>query len=328
MKLVTYRDGANERIAALTDSGHYLDLLACNERLASAKPGWFSTMLDLIEAGEAGLEQAYHYLHLQPEEAIVNPGDVDLLAPIPVPPQIRDFLAFEKHFAQAIQSSARLRAMADGQDPDEFVKNALNAGFLKIPDAWYQRPIYYKANRFAVSGPEQTVEWPAYSELMDYECELACVIGRKGRDIPRDKASGYIFGYTIFNDLSARDTQALEIQGMMGPAKAKDFDNANVLGPYLVTRDEVPDPRALDMIVRVNGREMSRGSSGEMHWKFEDMIAFVSEGETIYPGEVFGSGTVGDGCGFEHMRFLEDGDEVELEISSLGVLRTRIKRAV
>ena len=114
------------------------------------------------------------------------------------------------------------------------------------------------------------------------------------------------------------------MQGMLGPAKGKDFDDANVLGPYLVTADEVGNPYELEMIVRINGKEVSRGSSSTMHWSFEQMIEFVSQSETLYPGEVLGSGTVGDGCGFEHMRFLSSGDVVELEVTKLGVLRTTV----
>lgn len=116
-----------------------------------------------------------------------------------------------------------------------------------------------------------------------------------------------------------------EMQGMLGPPKGKDFDTANVLGTWLVTADEVPDPHALTMTARVNGVAQSRGLSGSMHHKFEDILVHVSKDETIYPGEFFGSGTVGNGCGLELKRFLKDGDVVELEVSGLGVLRNRIR---
>jgi 2-keto-4-pentenoate hydratase/2-oxohepta-3-ene-1,7-dioic acid hydratase in catechol pathway len=162
---------------------------------------------------------------------------------------------------------------------------------------------------------------------MDYECELACVIGTGGRDIPASRARQHVFGFTIFNDFSARDAQAIEMAGGLGPAKGKDFDGANAFGPCIVTLDEIGDPYGLEMIVRVNGVERSRGSSGDMHWRFEDMIAHVSRGETLHPGEILGSGTVGDGCGLEQLRFLEDGDTVEIEIQPIGVLRNRIVRS-
>lgn len=117
------------------------------------------------------------------------------------------------------------------------------------------------------------------------------------------------------------------MEGMLGPAKGKDFDNDNAMGPCIVTADEIGDPYDLTMTARVNGEEWSRGHTGAMHWKFEDTIAFASKSETLHPGEVFGSGTVGNGCGLELMRFLDDGDTVELEIEKIGVLRNQVVRS-
>jgi 2-keto-4-pentenoate hydratase/2-oxohepta-3-ene-1,7-dioic acid hydratase in catechol pathway len=142
--------------------------------------------------------------------------------------------------------------------------------------------------------------------------------------VPKEKAREHIFGYTIFNDISARDAQAVEMGGMLGPAKGKDFDTGNVMGPCLVTVDELPDPYNLSMVARVNGEEWGRGNSRDMYWKFEDVIAHISRSETLYPGEFFGSGTVGNGCGLEQMRYLKPGDVVELEVEGIGLLRTRI----
>jgi 2-keto-4-pentenoate hydratase/2-oxohepta-3-ene-1,7-dioic acid hydratase in catechol pathway len=159
---------------------------------------------------------------------------------------------------------------------------------------------------------------------MDYELEIAAVIGRKGRDIAQSDANNYIFGYTIFNDFSARDAQAREMSGPLGPAKGKDFDGANILGPCIVTPDEIGDLYNLTMIARVNGEEWSRGNTGTIHWRFDQIIAFLSDSETLYPGEVLGSGTVGNGCGLESLRFLKHGDEVELEIENIGVIRNRV----
>jgi 2-keto-4-pentenoate hydratase/2-oxohepta-3-ene-1,7-dioic acid hydratase in catechol pathway len=124
--------------------------------------------------------------------------------------------------------------------------------------------------------------------------------------------------------VSARDAQATEMEGQLGPAKGKDFDTGNVLGPWLVTADEIGDPYDLTMVARVNGEEWSRGHSGTMHHRFEDIIAFVSRSETLHPGEILGSGTVGGGCGLELGRFLDPGDVVELEVERIGVLRNRI----
>jgi 2-keto-4-pentenoate hydratase/2-oxohepta-3-ene-1,7-dioic acid hydratase in catechol pathway len=114
------------------------------------------------------------------------------------------------------------------------------------------------------------------------------------------------------------------MEGRLGPAKGKDFDTANVMGPCLVTSDEIPDPYNLTMIARVNGEEWGRGNSGSMYWKFEDLISYISRSETLYPGEFLGSGTVGNGCGLEHLRFIKPGDVIELEVERIGVLRNRV----
>jgi 2-keto-4-pentenoate hydratase/2-oxohepta-3-ene-1,7-dioic acid hydratase in catechol pathway len=195
-----------------------------------------------------------------------------------------------------------------------------------VPRVWYERPIFYHPNRLAVCGPEADIPWPAYSEVMDFELEFGCYIGKPGKDIPRARAREHIFGYTIFNDFSARDEQAREMPGQLGPGKGKDFDRSNAMGPCLVTSDEMPDPYRLEMRVRVNGEEWGRGSSADMHWKFEDCIAHASRGETLHTGEFFGSGTVGGGCGLEQGRFLSHGDVVELEVEGIGILRNRVVR--
>jgi len=308
----------------MLSAGKLLDLAAA-ARLRGAEAPHFASMQSLIEAGPAAWDGARELLGGPPDEAMVSLDSARLLAPLPVPAQIRDFMCFEKHVIQAFGAAFRMRASRAASDAERGELLAQAAAY-RPPEAWYAQPLYYKANRFAVSGPDDTIEWPAYSRLMDYECELACVIGRGGRDIGAAEARRHIFGYTIFNDFSARDAQALEMAGGLGPAKGKDFDRANAFGPCIVTADEIPDPYALEMIVRVNGEERSRGSSSTMHWKFEDLIAHVSRGETLHPGEILGSGTVGDGCGLEHLRFLGDGDVIELEIPPIGVLRNRVVR--
>jgi 2-keto-4-pentenoate hydratase/2-oxohepta-3-ene-1,7-dioic acid hydratase in catechol pathway len=175
-----------------------------------------------------------------------------------------------------------------------------------------------------VAGPDEEVVWPHFSSLRDYELELAVVIGSGGRDIRREDALAHVFGYTIFNDLSARDEQFAVMEGRLGPGRGKDFDKSNVFGPCIVTADEIPDPGVLEMVARVNGEEWSRGNSSMMYHRFEDVIAEASRCETIHPGEILGSGTVPTGCGVELLRFLENGDLVELEIERIGKLRTRI----
>jgi 2-keto-4-pentenoate hydratase/2-oxohepta-3-ene-1,7-dioic acid hydratase in catechol pathway len=264
------------------------------------------SVLDIVEGGEEALEAVRKLLKGKP--ASIERKDVRLLAPIPVPPQMRDFLCFEKHLVQAFQAVAKLRGTE-----------------ARVPQVWYERPIFYHPNRFSVCGPETEVRWPAYSERMDFELEFGCYIGKPGKDIPKERAREHVFGYTIFNDFSARDEQTKEMAGQLGPGKGKDFDNANPMGPCLVTADEIGDPYRLEMIARVNGEEWGRGNSRDMHWKFEDCIAHASRAETLHAGEFFGSGTVGNGCGLEQMRFLNPGDVVDLEVEGIGVLRNRVR---
>ena len=203
------------------------------------------------------------------------------------------------------------------------MKEMESKGILTVPQAWYERPLFYHPNRLNVIGTDEDVQWPAYSNLMDFELEFGCYIGKPGRDITKEKAREHIFGYTIFNDFSARDEQVKEMTGQLGPGKGKDFDGGNAMGPCLVTADAI-DPYSLKMTCRVNGEQWGNGNSSEMGWKFEDCIAHVSRAETVYPGEFFGSGTVGNGCGLEQMRFLKSGDVVELEVEGIGVLRNRV----
>jgi 2-keto-4-pentenoate hydratase/2-oxohepta-3-ene-1,7-dioic acid hydratase in catechol pathway len=310
-KLVTFRvGGGGERVGVLRADEGVVEV-------AAAGAGGIASMVGLIEGGDAARAAGVAAAGRAPRDAVQTPGSYRLCAPIPVPPQMRDFMVFERHVEQSTLAALRLREARGGEPAP---------ASIRLPEVWYRQPLYYKCNRFAVSGPDDEILWPDYSQLMDYELELACIVGRRGRDIPAARAREHIFGYTIFNDLSARDAQAIEMEARLGPAKGKDFDGANVLGPCIVTRDELDDPYRLEMIARVNGEERSRGSSSTMHWTFEQMIEHVSRGETLHPGEILGSGTVGGGCGLETLRFLESGDVIELEIERIGVLRNRIVR--
>jgi 2-keto-4-pentenoate hydratase/2-oxohepta-3-ene-1,7-dioic acid hydratase in catechol pathway len=150
------------------------------------------------------------------------------------------------------------------------------------------------------------------------------IIGKGGKDISAADAPGHIWGYTILNDVSARDAQMREMPGQLGPAKGKDFDTGNILGPWLVTRDEIQDPYNLKMTAKVNGAQVTDANSGEIYHRIETMIERISFDETLHAGEFIGLGTVGDGCGLEHGRFLKPGDELELSIEGLGSLVNRI----
>lgn len=325
MRLVTYRThGSTEHTGALlADDTRVLDLQDAALRHGIGPRAELASVLALVEGGDRALELARQLIERAPTESIRERRAVHLRAPIQPPPQIRDCSCFELHLRQSFEA-ARRAAAARAKDP-ETAQRILNArNDEPVLKTFNRQPIYYKANRFATIGADDDVVWPSFSKALDYELEFGCYIARSTKDVKRDAARTHIVGYTIFNDISARDTQAAEMPGMLGPAKSKDFDTANVMGPCLVTTDEVPDPYNLTMIARVNGEEWSRGSTSTMRWKFEDLIEHISRSETLYPGEFLGSGTVGNGCGLEQSRYLSPGDVVELEVECLGVLRTRI----
>ena len=310
MKLLTYVCPASgkETVGVLSDDGKsVLDLKAA---AGADRAATFSDMLALIDAGEEGFRLAREIRRAWPAASARALAGLQILAPIPLPRQIRDCLVFEEHLTNSLKRTSE-RTGRPAQP---------------IPQVWYQQPVYYKSNRFSVVGHDADVHWPSYSDWMDYECELACVIGRKGKDIAPASAFDHIFGFTIFNDFSARDAQYREMDGRLGPAKGKDFDTGNVFGPWIVTKDELGDPHILNMEARVNGKRMGGGSSRAMHHSFNAILAHVSASETIHPGEIICSGTVGTGCGNEIGYKLQANDLVELEIEKIGVLRNKIIR--
>lgn len=321
MKLVTFRKqvAGDDRLGLIRDN-HVLDLLAVAPRPE------FSSMLALIHAGPRVWEEAQRCLTASAAEATVPFADVHLRAPIPVPPQFRDSMCFHQHIRQGAISIARRLARESGSASRMEAAEAYARSY-SLPDIYLKQPVYYKGNRFNVAHPEEDIPWPAYSRLMDFELELAAIIGRTAKNLQPSDALSAVFGYTIFNDFSARDAQAIEMQGMLGPAKGKDFDKGNVFGPCIVTADEIGDPHQLRMRARVNGEVWCDNSSSTMNWTFGELLAHISRDETLYPGEIIGSGTVGNGCGLEHERYLQHGDVVELEIEKIGVLRNRVVRA-
>jgi 2-keto-4-pentenoate hydratase/2-oxohepta-3-ene-1,7-dioic acid hydratase in catechol pathway len=303
MKLVTFTGDGGPRVGAVRGDD-VVDLSA------SGSPH-LRDMLAYLAGGDEARAAA--------EAALDGPArplaETTLLSPVPRPESVRDCMVFEKHWNQASQTVA-------GWKMGRFAP--LAKPFLKLPKVWYEQPVYYKSNRFSVVGPEAEVRIPAACRRFDYELELGIFIGQGGRDIPAEGARAHIGGYAIFNDFSARDLQMPEMRGKLGPAKGKDFDTGNAIGPYLVTPDEIPDPYALTMVARVNGEEWSRGTTADMQHTFERIVEHVSQDETLHPGEFIGSGTVGNGCGLELDRYLKPGDVVELEIDGLGVLRNRV----
>lgn len=288
MKLATYRPAADAPARAGVLAGTDLVDLA-----AGGLPG---TMLGLIEAGPAAWDEARRLSQDAPSAHRTPLSRATLLAPLPNPPALRDFFAFEDH---ARAGSARRN------EP--------------FPEDWFAVPAYYKGNHREIYGPGDTLPWPSYTRKLDFECEIACVVGLKGRDLSPEEAARHVFGYTVFNDVSARDIQKREMVLRMGPAKGKDF--ANAFGPFLVTADEVDPKRDLTMTVRVNGEVWSSGAFGAQHWGFPMMVSHVSQGETVYPGDILGSGTFHKGCGLDLDRWVKPGDVIELEVPAIGTLR-------
>lgn len=305
MRLATISHKDQVKVVAALEHETLLDLraAACNQGQNDAL---FSDMLSLVEAGPDGLAVARELLATPDDACVIAVSDVSFLPPI-MPVQYRDCLVFEEHLANCFK-----------------VMGATMPVPPKIPPVWYEQPLYYKGNRMSFIGHGTDVQWPNYAEFLDIELELAIVVGKKGRDITVEDAPDHIFGYTILNDVSARDAQMREMPGQLGPCKGKDFDTGNILGPYILTADEVSHPIAVDMEARVNGERWGGGNSRQMHHTFADILAHISSSETVYAGEVIGSGTVGTGCGLEIGKRLNDGDTFELEIEKIGVLANRI----
>lgn len=326
MRLCTFevrsRFGLARRLGAQTPAGRILDLslayaLTLAEKQQHPRAHEIANvlvppdMLEFLKNGPLARNAVDEALaHLGPrvddlsltgpngERLVYDLQEVRLRAPLPRPNSIRDCLAFEEHLKNSMAGQA-------------------------IPPAWYEMPVYYKGNPDTVAGPGDDVVWPAYTQLLDYELEFAAIIGRQGVNIPKEEAWDYIAGYTIFNDVSARDIQMKEMSCLLGPAKGKDMDGGNVMGPFLVMPDEFDPRRDNAMVARVNGEEWSRGVTSAMYHDFATIVSYISQGETLHVGDVIGSGTVGSGCGLELKKFPRPGDLIELEVEGLGVLANR-----
>ncbi len=316
MRLVTFEVestlGHHRRTGALSGN-RVIDLSAARadqlrrrgrpaaDRVAAAELP--SDMLALLELGEPALESAREAIaHAETEGQEDAPGqisyaldDVWLLAPIPRPPSLRDFMVAEEHVRRSFKD-----------DP---------------PAEWWNIPVYYKGNCEEIYGPEDTIPWPAYTEKLDYELEMCAVIGASGRNITAERADELIVGYTIYNDWSARDMQMREMSVGIGPGYGKDFGSS--IGPTIVTKDEF-DRDSAKLEARIDGEVWSSGTLGTMHFSFQEIIAWVSQDQTLRPGDLLGSGTVGGGCGLELDRWISQGSVVELEAEGIGVLRNYV----
>lgn len=336
MKLVTVigLDGLPQVGALIDDGKSVVRFQTASILLDNGAKPYFTDMLSFLQGGPEARYRAMMLSELaasrRPPDTVADIAEARLLSPVPVPESIRDCMLFEDHVINA----TRAVGLGGFAPVDEFIEKRFGrkyslAGFLNR--SWYKHPSYYKSNRFSVVGHEAAVRIPAGTRKFDYELEWGVFIGEGGRDIPESKAKEHIAGYAIFNDFSARDIQFEEMGARLGPAKGKDFDTGNAIGPWLVTPDEIPKPYELKMSARVNGEEWSRGTTADMRWSFEEVISYISRSETLHPGEFIGSGTCsgkqGKGCGLELGRYLEEGDVIELEVERIGVLRNTVERA-
>ena len=270
MRLVTFATGAGERVGELREGGTVVELGAAD-------------MIEWLAGSGRSATGTTHRL-----------DDIRLRAPVPVPPSVRDFYAYEGH---------------------------VRAGFARrghdaIPDAWYEAPVFYFSNPASIRGPNEPVQRPEGSEQLDFELEIAAIIDGSER----------IAGFTLLNDWSARDIQRREMTVGLGPAKGKDF--ATSLGPYLVTPDELPfdgERLSLEATVSVNGSMLAHCSASQMHFSWPQLVAHAARGTRLRPGDVLGSGTLTGGCVLElGGAWIEPGDEVVLAAPGLGVLRTPV----
>lgn len=302
MRWVTFRDpserDAGERVGLVENS--QVHVLARGESL-----------LGLLGDDGERLDRAAKTARHDPA-AVLPLQALSLLSPIPRPPSVRDFYAFEEH----VRTARRRRGLE--MEPD-----------------WYELPVFYFSNPSATIATGDDVPVPAGCAELDYELEVAAVVGRGGSDIGAERGEAHIAGYMVMNDWSARDIQRREMKLCLGPAKGKDF--ATTLGPMLVTPDELEDARGghaydLAMTAAVNGREYSRASLADIHWSFGEMVAYASRGTRVVPGDIIGTGTCGTGCilelalvhGGAAYPWLQPGDEVALAVERLGTVTNRI----
>jgi 2-keto-4-pentenoate hydratase/2-oxohepta-3-ene-1,7-dioic acid hydratase in catechol pathway len=291
------------------DSREHVGLL--HEGAVRGLPGP-GTLTGLLGDHGQRLEQARGQAMHDPVE-VVPVSAVRFVAPIPRPPSIRDFMAFEEH--------VRSSATALGHD---------------VNPVWYEIPLFYFTNPAATRGPYDDVPIAPGSRRFDYELEIAAVISQPGSDLDPAAAEEHIAGYMVMCDWSARDLQAHEMKGHLGPAKGK--DTATSFSAFLVTPDELASRRAgnaydLEMTASVNGRNYSRGTFASIYWRFGELLAYASRGTALRPGDVVGSGTVGTGCilelsgvhGQDAYPWLKPGDQVRLEVDGLGIISSVIR---
>lgn len=326
MKLVSFLSNNEERLGLFNENKIY-DLEKSGKKLNLELPATMSAFLNDFENLKERAKKVDEAVKTGKTEQGIEKDKTQLLAPVPHPTSCRDGYAFRQHVATARR----------------------NRGVDMIPE-FDQFPIFYMTNHNAIFGEGDIIVEKDHLEKLDIELEAAIVIGKKGKNIDAKDADSYIAGYMIMNDLSARVLQMEEMKLNLGPAKGKDF--ATIIGPWLVTKDELEkykieteygDKYDLSMKAYHNGKQISDGNMKDMDWTFAQIIERASYGVELLPGDVIGSGTVGTGCYLElngtwaieakkqgkefNPVWLKDGDTVELEITGLGRLSNRIVKA-
>jgi len=302
---IDIESGANQFISGDNFSNQFISHLS----MLSLLNNWQHNIEILKKLEEKLQNEPADFLMVDKNLDTYTLSEINIHSPIPVPNSFRDFYAFEKH-----------------------VKTARKLRNLDVAKEWYDFPVFYFSNKNAFFGHNEIIQKPNYTHEMDFELEVACIIGKKGKNIKPEDASDFIAGYSILNDWSARDIQREEMKVGLGPAKGKDF--ATSMGPYLMTPDEISDFKKnkgydLKMIARKNDQIISEGNWSDIHYSFEEMIVRASDEVTLYSGDVLGSGTVGTGCILELRPentdgWIQPGDEIELEIEKLGKLKNKI----
>ena len=320
MKLVSYKTEDAEHLGVFVN-GHIYNLNSCDKQLPD-------NMADFLKGSDVLMERAKN-IDRQIKSKEIEPKEeafYELLAPVPHPTSCRDGYAFRQHVAAA-RRNRKVDMIAE----------------------FDQYPIFYFTNHNAIQGPGEVECMPDHFEKLDFELEVAIVIGKKGRNITAAEADSYIAGFMIMNDISARTLQMEEMLLNLGPAKGKDF--STIIGPWLVTPDELEEYKTLpkeghignayqlDMSCTVNGLKVSSGNMADMDWTFAEIVERCAYGVDILPGDVIGSGTVGTGCFLElngtgllndpgyATQWLQEGDIVEMEITGLGLLTNIITRS-
>ena len=328
MKLVTFGIstplGEIRRVGAINKKDEIVDLTSAREAFLKYKnvsnPGARALEqcpdrgIQFINEGKSALDAASEAMSYIDKELnntegkiVYNRNEVKIFTPIPRPNSVRCFSLSEKHMLDGIESMKDTAAWGNTKP-----------SLTKMPEEWYNLPTYYKTGTTEIYGSDEIIPWPGISNVFDYELEIAVIIGKEGRNISEEDGEDYIYGYTIYNDWSTRDFQNREMSVNLGPGLCK--DNASSLGPCIVTKDEIQDIEKNIFSVSVNGKKIA-DTHADFYFPLKHLIYYVSSVQTIFPGDIFTTGTLPGGSGGERKNWIKPGDVVEFEGEGIGVLR-------